>query len=373
MEFGGFVRRQPLLVVSMVLAMISLFLVPFDTVLSYDYMRILRTISTLLFFLLIVAGLRECHALNKLAQMAVRNIRTTFTLCAVLIFLPFFYAMLFSNDVALLTFVPLAIMILKEADMKRTIALVVVLQTAAANIGSYLTPFGNPHNLYIFNLKDHYGFTIFEYESVLIPIVVVGVVILVILMSLIPRKPMETRLREEARIEHRRSLWVILVLFIVSIVTVLGFIPFYVTLAVMIAAFLIMMPQVFMKVDYSILLIFFLLFLFANGLANVESINQVLTGLMSQDPMLTTVMVSQFTSNVPSTLMLQPFTDDWAAVLVGADIGGFGTPIASMASIISLKFYMNEEDQSLKRYLKVFLIVNVIMLAALIPTYYLFC
>ena len=96
----------------------------------------------------------------------------------------------------------------------------------------------------------------------------------------------------------------------------------------------------------------------------MDDVHAVMSDLMSNDPMLTTVIVSQFTSNVPSTILLQPFTDNWAAVLVGADIGGFGTPIASMASIITLKFYMEEEDQSVRRYLGIFLVFNIIMLAA---------
>ncbi len=372
MDIRGFVKKEYLLVISAVLAVLSLFLVPFETVLTYDYMRILRTICTLLFFLLIVAGLKECKALKKLAQLSVKRIGTSFMLCAVLIFLPFFCAMLFSNDVSLLTFVPLAIAILKFADMRNAMAPVMILQTLAANVGSYLTPFGNPHNLYIFNMMDDYGFTLWEYESALIPIVIAGAAVILALMMVLPKRKLEVREIKPVEMEHTGCLYVILALFILSVITVFGLIPFYITLAVVVIAFVIMMPQIFPKVDYSILLIFFFLFMFANGLTNMENVHAVLSDLMSNDPMLTTVIVSQFTSNVPSTILLQPFTDNWAAVLVGADIGGFGTPIASMASIITLKFYMEEEDQSVRRYLGIFLMFNIIMLAALIPTYYLF-
>ncbi len=372
MDVSGFVKREPLLVISAVLAFFSLFLVPFDTVLTYDYSRILETICTLLYFLLIVAGLKECKALDKLAKKALENIKTTTTLCLTLILLPFFCSMLFSNDVALLTFVPLAITILGMAEMRGTIAIVVILQTVAANIGSSLTPFGNPHNLYIFNLYDQYGFDLWEYEAALVPIVVVGAIVMLAITLLIPRKPMDVKMEDNIEIQHRPKLFILLALFVVAIITVLDFIPYYITVFVMIAIFLVMMPQVFKKVDYSILFVFFFLFVFANGLTSMESIHNMLTDLMSEDPMLTTVLVSQFTSNVPSTILLEPFTDDWAAVVVGADIGGFGTPIASMASIITLKLYMREEDADMKKYMKIFLIINVIVLAALIPTYYIF-
>ncbi|MBR4202060.1 MAG: hypothetical protein IKQ93_00595 [Candidatus Methanomethylophilaceae archaeon] len=373
MDVIGFVKKDYLLVISAVLALISLFLVPFDTIRTYSYNRILETICTLLIFLLIVAGLKECNALNKLAHKAVTNIRTTRTLCLALILLPFFCAMLFSNDVALLTFVPLSITMLTMAGLKGTIIIVVVLQTVAANVGSYLTPFGNPHNLYIFNFMDHYGFTLWEYEATLIPIVVVGAIVLIAIAMMIKNKPLTAELEEDIELKDRKILIAICILFVIAIVTVLDLIPFYITLAVIVLAFLVMMPRVFKKVNYSILFIFFFLFLFANGLTNMSEVHSLITDLMEWDPMLTTVLVSQFTSNVPSTILLQPFTDDWAAVLVGADIGGFGTPIASMASIISIKLYLQEEDSSIKQYLKVFFAVNLVMLVVLIPTYYIFC
>jgi Na+/H+ antiporter NhaD/arsenite permease-like protein len=372
MDIIGFVKKDYLLVISAVLALISLFLVPFDTVKSYNYERILETICTLLFFLLIVAGLKECNALNRLAQKAITSINTTRALCLVLILLPFFCAMLFSNDVSLLTFVPLAIAILAMAGLKNRIIMVVILQTVAANVGSYLTPFGNPHNLYIYNLNDVYGFSLMEYEMMLIPIVAVGAIALLTMTLTIKKEPLEVRMEEDTELKDRKTLIVLAALFVLAIVTVVDVIPFYITLAIIILAFLVMMPRAFLKVNYSILFIFFFLFIFANGLTSMEEVHNFIRDLMDWDPMITTVLVSQFTSNVPSTILLQPFTDDWAAVLVGADIGGFGTPIASMASIISLKLYLQEEDSSVKDYLKVFFTINLIMLAVLIPTYYIF-
>lgn len=372
MDVIGFVKNDYLLVISAILAVISLFLVPFDTVLTYNYEKILETICTLLFFLLIVAGLKECNALNKLAHKAISSMKTTRMLCLTLILLPFFCAMLFSNDVSLLTFVPLSITILGMANKRGMIIIVVVLQTVAANVGSYLTPFGNPHNLYIYNLNDYYGFTFIEYECALIPIVAVGAITLLVLSMLIKNEPLDVELGKEIELKDKKVLAVIIALFILAIITVVDVIPFYITLVIIVVAFIFMMPSVFRKVKYSILFIFFFLFLFANGLTNMESVYQVISDLMSWDPMLTTVMISQVTSNVPSTILLQPFTNDWAAVLVGADIGGFGTPIASMASIISLKLYYEEEDASLKKYLKIFFAVNIVMLIVLIPTYYIF-
>ena len=371
MDACGFVRNNFLLIASAVLALFSLFIVPFDTVVSYDYPRILRTICTLLLFLVIVGGLKECRALQKLAHAAVGNLKTTTSLCLVLILLPFFCAMLFSNDVALLTFVPLAIAVLRMAEMKSQIAIVVVLQTAAANVGSYLTPFGNPHNLYMFNLSDYYGFSIIDYEMALIPIVAVGTVALMVMALLIPRKTLSVDLQEVGEVP-KPKVAVIMALFVAAILAVLNVIPLYIALIGIVAVFLVMMPKIFLRIDYSILLIFLFLFVFANGITNLDSVHSAVSGLMDSNPMVTTVLVSQFTTNVASTILLQPFTNDWAAVLVGADIGGFGTPIASMASVISLRFYMLDKEGSLKDFFKMFVLVNAVMLAVLIPAYYLF-
>ena len=372
MELVEFVKKDYLLVISAILAVISLFIVPFDTVLNYEYMRIMKTICILLCFLLIVAGLKECKALNLLAHKALSNIKTTTGLCLVLIALPFFCAMLFSNDVAVLTFVPLALATIGIANTKWLLALVVVLQSVAANVGSFLTPFGNPHNLYIYSLHDYYGFSLWEYEMALIPIVVVGITVLTAIAFLLPKKDLPMNLEKDVELEHKGCLWIIGALMVISIATVLDFIPFYISIVILIVTFLIMMPKVFRKVDYSILFIFFFLFIFANGITSLEIIYDTLKNLISIDPMLTTVLVSQFTSNVPSTILLQPFTDNWEAIVVGADIGGFGTPIASMVNIIAIKLYLSEEGTTIRGYLKPFIAINLLMLAVLIPTYYIF-
>lgn len=372
MEVRGFIKKEFLLVISAILALFSLLIVPFDTVLSYDYSRIVKTMFTLLFFMLIVAGLKECRTLDLLAHKTLKNHRDTRSLSIALVLLPFFCAMLFSNDVSLLTFVPLSIAILSMADQKKLIPIVIVLQTAAANIGSSLTPFGNPHNIYIYNLHDVYGFSLMEYEIALIPMVLIGAVVILAFTALIPKREIAFAFDDEPKIEHGPRLYVILVLLIIAVLSVLGIIPYYIAALVIIAAFLVIMPKTFKEVDYSILFVFFFLFVFSNGITNLDPVHSFISGLMETDPMLTTVFVSQFTSNVPATILLQMYTSDWSAVLVGADIGGFGTPIASMAALITLRLYMLEEDHDLKRYFKIFFLINLVMLAVQIPLYYLY-
>ena len=366
MDARRFVKKEPLLIISALLAAVTLLFVPLDTVASYDYDRIIRTILTLFFFLLVVEGLKECKALDWLAHETLKNVGSSVTLCVMLVLLPFFSAMLFSNDVSLLTFVPLAMAVLAQAGMKERIPVVIVLQTVAANIGSSLAPFGNPHNLYMFNLMEVYGFTVLEYELALVPLVVVGTAAFLAMSMLVPRKEISVE-KEEVRITDTRKLAVIMAMFVLAIATVFGAVPLLVTLAVMVAVFLVIMPRMFLRLDYGILMVFFFLFVFANGMTSIPSLYSSMSDLMDSQPLLTTVLVSQFTTNVSATLLLQPFTSDWAAVLVGADIGGFGTPIASMAAVITLRLYLLREDRDMKRYFKTFFIINAVMLAVLIP------
>ncbi len=373
MDVITWVRGNGLLVISALLALVSLFIVPFDTVESYEYGRILKTISTLLCFLLIIAGLRECAVLDRLAQYVVGKISTITALCLVLVFLPFFIAMLFTNDVALVTVIPVAITVLDRAGLRKLMPFVVVLQTAAANIGGSLTPFGNPHNLYIYNLQDVYGFTLGEYLAPLVPVVVAGAVALLFMVLTVKRSPLEPVSPEPVEVKDRGTVMILAALFILAAATVVTDIPVYLTLPVVLVAFLLRMPRVFAKTDYTILFVFFFLFVFVNGMANVEYVRDFLVDCLSTDPLMTTVLVCQFTSNLPATILLQPFTDSWDAVMVGANIGCFGTPIASMANILALRFYLREEDSSPKRFFGIFAAVNILMIAVMCAAWYLFC
>ena len=372
MELGTWVRNNCLLTISAILAAVSFVLVPIDTIVSYDYWRILLTIGTLLCFLLIVAGLRECAVLDVFAKRAVGKITSVTSLCLVLVFLPFFFAMLFTNDVALVTMIPLAIIMLDRAGMRGHIPLVIVLQTAAANVGGSLTPFGNPHNLYIYNLKDVYGFSLMDFLSALFPVVVTGAVVILIMTLLVKHRPLEADAGGEVSITDKGTAIALAVLFILSVLTVVTGFPLIVTLLVVVAVITWRMPRVFLKTDYTILFVFFFLFVFVNSVANIGSVRGFLVDSLSAEPLLTSVWVSQFTSNLPAAVMLQPFTDRWDAVLVGTDIGCFGTPIASMANVLAIRFYLRERDADPRKFFGIFAVVNVLMIAVMCAGWYLF-
>ena len=250
--------------------------------------------------------------------------------------------------------------------------MVIVLQTAAANVGGSLTPFGNPHNLYIYNLKDVYGFSLMDFLSALFPVVATGAVVILIMTLLVKHRPLEADAGGEVSITDKGTAIALAVLFILSVLTVVTGFPLIVTLLVVVVVIAWRMPRVFLKTDYTILFVFFFLFVFVNSVANIESVRGVLVDSLSAEPLLTTVLVSQFTSNLPAAVMLQPFTDRWDAVLVGTDIGCFGTPIASMANVLAIRFYLKERDADPKKFFGIFAAVNVLMIAVMCAGWYLF-
>ncbi len=360
MDVNGFVRRHALLVVSGILAIASLLIVPpsSETLESID----IRTLCILFCFMLVVAGIASCGTFTALADRVLNGRMGVGTLCLLLVMLPTICSMAITNDVALITFVPFSIIVLMKADRKDLLIPVIVLQTVGANLGSMLTPFGNPQNLFIFS---RYAPDIGSFLLTTAPFVIVGIVILVILSMRYGRDIVHVESGRHA-VEKPGMLTVMGILFILSIVTVLGWIPYTVTLVITVLAVTIVRPRTLLHVDYGLLLTFVFLFVFTGNLTRIELVNGFLENLMSWDPMVSSALVSQVTSNVPAAVMLSNYTMDWKALLMGVNIGGFGTPIASMASVISLGIYSVCEGADTKRYLLWFTLVNVVMIVVLL-------
>ena len=341
---SAFVRGQTVLAVSAILAVASMLLVPPST--GYvDYIDV-RMLCILFCFMAVVAGMRECHLFGALAGRLLAGRRSMRALCLILVLLPFFCSMFITNDVALITFVPFTILVLGMAGERNGILPVVVLQTVAANLGSMLLPFGNPQNLFIYS---RYGLGTGEMVLALAPYVVVGGLVLCLMCARFPTHEVHVDISRDRDVRSRGFLVLMLVLFALCILTVLHVVPWQAVLVVTVLAIALTHRRVLAKVDYGLLLTF----------------------VMSWDPMLASLGISQVISNVPAATLLSGFTADWEGLLVGVDVGGFGTPIASMASMISLGFYSRTEGADTKRYLAWFTAANVVMVAVLVPIHYL--
>ncbi|MGN0099193.1 MAG: SLC13 family permease, partial [Candidatus Methanomethylophilaceae archaeon] len=367
MDFGnvtGFVREHSVLVISAVLALLS-FAFTEDPIGSFGSIDV-RTLCILFCFMATVAVMTGCGAFDRLGSALVSKSNGTRTLCLTLVLIPYVCSMFITNDVALITFVPLAIGVLEGVGRKDLMAPVIVLQTAAANLGSVITPFGNPQNLYLFS---RYGLSFGDFIQVLLPMVVVGTVILIVMTVIISKGKEETVISEKGELSHRPILMMACILFVLCIATVMRMIPFRIALVIVLVCILATIPRALMKVDYGLLLTFVFLFMFTGNIASNPEIADLLGGLMEWDPITTSALASQFISNVPAAVLLSGFTEDWAGLLAGVDIGGFGTPIASMASLISLRLYMGTDGADMRRFMGFFAGTNIIVLATLLIVY----
>ena len=357
-----FLRSQAVLVASAALAVASMLLVPP----SMDYVGYIdvRTLCILFCFMAVVAGMKKCNLFKVLAQRILGGSGSLRGLCLSLVLLPFVCAMFITNDVALITFVPFAILVLRMAGRHDLIIPVVVLQTVAAILGSMSIPFGNAQNLF---LSSKYGIGMPEFFSAMLPITVVGIAVVLLLSLRFGRDGVEISFEKEYRIKHRRLLAVTLALFALCVCTVLEWVPYQLVLVLTVVGMLCFRPKLLAKVDYGLLLTLFFMFIFAGNMSQVDAVRQVFGDLMSWDPTVTAMALSQVTSNMPASVLLSEFTTDWQGLLVGIGVGGFGTPVASMASIVSLRIYMREQRDGPRAYLGHYTLVNVLMLLVLTP------
>ena len=289
-----FLRKEPILAVSALSAIVSSIMVPPDA--AYLQYIDFRTLALLYALMLVVAGLRQAGAFERLAHLLCARAKTARGLGTLLVAMTFFSSMLITNDVALLTFVPFAVVLLGMSGRKRDLIPVVVLQTVAANLGSMLTPVGNPQNLALY---FHYRLSAGDFFRITGPMWALSLVLCLLLCLGLPRAALRAEPGETPRVD-RRKLWMFVGLFAVCLAGVFRLIPWPVMLGITVAA-----------------------------------------------------------------LLLSGFTDNARELLLGVDVGGLGTPIASLASLISLKLYSRSEGARTGRYLGAFLIVNIVLLAAL--------
>ncbi len=352
-----FLKSEPVLIVSFFLAAASAFIVkPSVDYLSYiDF----RTLSLLFCLMAVMAGLGALGVFRVLAQKLLKGVGSVRTLSFVLSMLCFFSAMLITNDVALITFVPFTAEALKISGKKEKLIPIVVLETVAANLGSMLTPIGNPQNLYLFSA---FKMSMGEFVSSVLPYTILSLVFVIVFALFTGNEKAESASVTEEKISVGKAV-IYDVLFVLSLLTVLEVIPYPITLAVTVAAVLISDRKTILKIDYSLLLTFVLLFIFIGNLGNIDPVSEFLKKIVVGNEVIAGVAASQVFSNVPAALLLSGFTDNAKALLVGVNLGGLGTLIASMASLISFKLAVKENIKAGK-YLIYFTVVNVIFLAA---------
>ena len=315
--------------------------------------------------MVVVAGLRRAGAFSSLARTLCERAATTRQLGFILVMLCFASSMFITNDVALLTFVPFSIMVLSIAGRQKQIVPVIVFQTVAANMGSMLTPVGNPHNLYIYSYYDIPAWT---FLKMTFPVWAASLLIVIVLCLTIPKDEINHEMKGSQPLD-RKALAVYCVLFAVCLLTVARVIPWQLMLAIIIVFLAFYERKMLLHADFLLLLTFICFFIFSGNMARIEIIYETLSGLIKGHELLLGAALSQIISNVPATLLLSNFTDNAKELLLGVDIGGLGTPVASLASLISLKLYMVAKNASLARFMRWFIAVNFAMLFGLIAVF----
>lgn len=358
----SFLKKEAVLSISAILAFVSAFFVPP----SRGYIEYIdfRVLALLYCLMLVVAGMQGIGVFNYLGDRLLQKVGSTRQLTLLLVALCFFSGMFITNDVALITFVPFAVMVLTMAGQESLLIPVVVLQTIAANLGSMLTPIGNPQNLYLYSAFEVPIGTFLLY---MLPLTAASALLLALAVLFLKNHPLHPQNGSSPAPQrpHKGKLAAFLLLFAVCLACVVRILPWPVMLAVLGISILLLDRSLFAKADYFLLLTFVCFFLFIGNMEQIPAIADFLRSFIEKRELLLGVLFSQFISNVPAAILLSGFTENVRALLYGVNVGGLGTLIASLASVISFRLYGNSKGAAKGAYVRAFTLYNLVFLLIL--------
>ena len=359
------VKKETVFCVSFVLALVSsLIVLPDKEYLNYpDY----RTISLLFCLMIIVAGIRSLGVFDRLAAMLLKGAENIKKLSLALIMICFIFSMIITNDVKLITFVPFTIRVFQLSGNTRPVLKLVVLETIAANLGSMATPIGNPQNLYLYSVSN---ISAGGFALAVLPYAGISLIMLIcaVLFSK-NEKISNVILSDDIKSISGKRMAIstipyitLLILCLLVVFRVIGYLPVLIIIA---AAVLFLNRSLFKKADYYLLFTFLFFFIFLGNMKRVPQISEFLSTAVQGRELIFGILASQVISNVPAAILLSGFCSDYSALLTGVNLGGLGTLIASLASLISYKFYADEFPNEKGKYLKIFTLWNLLFLAVL--------
>lgn len=377
-----FFKKETVCCIAFLLAVVSMFFIP-PSVNYFSYIDF-RVLALLFSLMAVVRGFSSIGVFTRLGTLLLTHVHSLRMLSALFIFLCFFFSMLITNDVALITFVPFTILVLSMAEQKKFLIPVIVLETIAANLGSMLTPLGNPQNLYLYTIS---GLSIGAFVRIMLPYSFVSAILLLIFILFLPKDTVSTATAAntanstntvtasntsnviceavKARKNSRILFTAYLILFLLCLLTVLHILPYQIMFLLVLTGFLLLDYRVLKDVDYFLLLTFLCFFIFIGNMKQISLVHELISKLLVHHEVLMGIGASQIISNVPAAILLSGFTDDYSALLIGVNLGGLGTLIASLASLISFKFYANSNGRDTRRFLGIFTLYNVIFLGVL--------
>lgn len=349
---SSFLRKNIVMVVALCAAVITAFIVPPDEA-YWDYFDV-KTLTCLFCVLAVVCALKNIRFFYILAKKIVQRFRNARMAVLALVYITFIGSMLIANDMALLTFLPLGYLVLSSTGKQKYMAFTFIMQNIAANLGGMLTPFGNPQNLYLYT---KFAIPTLEFMQImLLPFVVAVVLITICCLVFVKGEKLEVA-DEKVQLPVWRTV-IYLALFALAIAIVFRGISYWVGLIVIPAVLLVMDRKALKMVDYPLLLTFVFFFVFSGNMARIQLVRDVFSSLLEKSTLLFSILSCQFISNVPSAILLSQFTENYRQLLLGVNIGGVGTLIASLASLITFREYTAHNPGKSGYYIRTFSLFN---------------
>ena len=350
-----FIQNNIVCSIAFVLALITCIFVPIDR--EYIHYVDYKTISSLFMISCIIAAFKDINFFYLLARGIIIKFKTLRMSYLALITITFVGSMLIANDMALITFLPLGYLLLKETGHEDKESFVFIMQNIAANLGGMLTPFGNPQNLYIYT---KYNIASIAFMKIMIIPFLVAIILLYLSGSLIENTELTIN-EKPVSIDKTREI-VYVSLFILAVLIVFRLIHPLIGLIVIPTVIFIFDRRAFKSVDYTLLLVFVFFFIFSSNLVRTGQVNSFFKGLLAKDVYFTTLISCQFMSNVPTSILLSKFTNDYIPLLYGVNIGGLGTLIASLASLITFRTYIKLNPKKALQFILLFTFINLIFI-----------
>lgn len=365
-KFLRFAKKNVVLCVAALAALVTCFLVPpsAEYFSYFDY----KTLACLFITLAVVCALRQIRFFAILARRIVQACGSLRLLALALVYITFIGSMIIANDMALITFLPLGYYALHVTKNEKHMAYLFILQNISANLGGMLTPFGNPQNLYLYS---YFNIPTGEFTAIMLPPFVLSVVILTVCCLFFPKQSLAVDTELGVKLDAKRTA-LYLALFAVTILIVFRLVPWAVGLVLIPVVLFFVERDALYMVDYPLLGTFVFFFIFAGNLARVPAVNDFVGALLEKSTLLVTTACCQVMSNVPSAILLSRFTDNYRELLLGVNIGGTGTPIASLASLITMSEFRMLNPGHMKQYIGLFALLNVLFLVVLSTAAYFF-
>lgn len=365
MKLKSFIRQETVLVIAIILAVLSSFFVYPDK--QYIEYIDFRTLGILFSLMTVMAGLQRQGVFDRVGMTLLTHAGGMFRLVLVLVGLCFFGGMFITNDVALLTFVPFTFAVLRnlsEQTYRRLVLPVVCMQTIAANLGSMLTPIGNPQNLYLYGKSN---MSILQFVGLMLPYTIVACILLVAWVAIYCHRHKEKLsafaiTESKPVVKNTKIVLFYAILFVFCVLAVVRILPYEIVFAIVLVGTLCIDRITLRGIDYSLLLTFVAFFIFIGNIGRIPVFSAWLQEIVCGREVPVAVLASQITSNVPAALLLSGFTKNIRDLIIGVNFGGLGTLIASMASLISYRQIARTMPESKGKYFRMFTAANIMFL-----------